>query len=91
MLQDLLLRGFGRELSKFSHMAKGSGKSGTLTVSRCGQAVLERSALTIDPSTGTIIVRFSAGFLTAGGAGWRTDRGNPEVYRKPGAEEPKER
>ena len=22
--------------------------------------------------------------------GWRTDRGNPEVYRKPGAEEPKE-
>ena len=23
--------------------------------------------------------------------GWRTDRGNPEVYRKPGAEEPKER
>ena len=66
MLQDLLLRGFGRELSKFSHMAKGSGKSGTLTVSRCGQAVLERSALTIDPSTGTIIVRFSASFPATG-------------------------
>ena len=66
MLQDLLLRGFGRELSKCSHMAKGSGKSGTLSVSRCGQAVLERSALTIDPSTGTVIVRFSAGFPAAG-------------------------
>jgi len=66
MLQDLLLRGFGRELSKCSHMAKGSGKSGTLSVSRCGQAVLERSALTIDPSTGTVTVRFSAGFPAAG-------------------------
>ncbi|MBR6173645.1 MAG: ABC-ATPase domain-containing protein [Eubacterium sp.] len=66
MLQDLLLRGFGRELSKYSHLAKGSGKSGTLMVSRCGQAVLERSALTIDPSTGVITVRFSAGFPAAG-------------------------
>ena len=66
MLQDLLLRGFGRELSKCSHLAKGSGKSGTLSVSRCGEAVLERSALTIDPKTGTITVRFSAGFPAAG-------------------------
>ena len=66
MLQDLLLREFSRELSKCSHRAKGSGKSGTLSVSHCGQEVLERSALTIDPSSGTITVRFSAGFPAAG-------------------------
>ena len=66
MLQDLLLREFSRELSKCSHRAKGSGKSGTFSVSRCGQEVLERSALTIEPASGTITVRFSAGFPAAG-------------------------
>jgi len=66
MLQDYLLRGFYRELGKVSHRAKGSGKSGTLSVSACHQEVLERSALTIDPATGLLIVRFSAGFPAAG-------------------------
>ena len=66
MLQDLLLRNFHRELGKCTRKAKGSGKSGTLSVSQCGQEVLERSALSIDPSTGTITVRFSAGFPAAG-------------------------
>ena len=66
MLQDLLLRGFYRELGRVSHRAKGSGKSGTLSVSACGQEVLERSALTIDPGTGMMTVRFSAGFPAAG-------------------------
>lgn len=66
MLQDYLLRGFYRELGKYSHKAGGSGKSGTLSVSSCGQEVLERSALTINPANGTLILRFSAGFPAAG-------------------------
>lgn len=66
MLQDYLLRGFYRELGKYSHKAGGSGKSGTLSVSSCGQEVLERSALTIHPSDGSMILRFSAGFPAAG-------------------------
>lgn len=66
MLQDLLLRTFYRELGKVSRKAKGSGKSGALSVSACGQEILERSALTIDPNTGTLTVRFSAGFPAAG-------------------------
>ena len=66
MLQDYLLRGFSKELGRYSHKAGGSGKSGTLSVSSCGQEVLERSALTISPADGALILRFSAGFPAAG-------------------------
>lgn len=66
MLQDYLLRAFYRELGRYSHKAGGSGKSGTLSVSSCGQEVLERSALTISPADGSLILRFSAGFPAAG-------------------------
>lgn len=66
MLQDYLLRGFYKELGRYSHKAGGSGKSGTLSVSSCGQEVLERSALTISGTDGTLILRFSAGFPAAG-------------------------
>ena len=66
MLSDHLLRLFYRELGKFNHKAGGSGKSGTLSVSSCGQEVLERSALTICETDGTLILRFSAGFPAAG-------------------------
>lgn len=66
MLQDFLLRGFCKELGRFSHKAGGSGKSGTLSVSSCGQEVLERSALTINPADGSLVLRFSAGFPAAG-------------------------
>ena len=66
MLQDYLLRGFYRALGEYSHRAKGSGKSGSLSVSRPGQEVLERSALTIDPGSGELVLRFSAGFPAAG-------------------------
>ena len=66
MLQDYLLRGFSKELGRYSHKAGGSGKSGALSVSSCGQEVLERSALTISPADGSLILRFSAGFPAAG-------------------------
>ena len=66
MLQDYLLRHFHGELKKYSNKAGGSGKSGILSVSSCGQEVLERSALTIDPLNGNLILRFNAGFPAAG-------------------------
>lgn len=66
MLQDFLLRGFFRELKQYSHKAGGSGKSGILSVSACGQEVLERSALTIEKTDGTLTLRLLAGFPAAG-------------------------
>lgn len=64
-LQDQLTRAFGRTIQKGSFQAKGSGKSGLLSVSRCGQQVLERTALRI-AGDGAITLRFEAGFPASG-------------------------
>lgn len=64
-LQDQLTRAFGRAIQKGSFQAKGSGKSGLLSVSRCGQQVLERTALRI-AGDGAITLRFEAGFPASG-------------------------
>ncbi len=63
-LQDHLTRLFGRWVSGGSFQAKGSGKSGLMTVSRCGQQVLERTALRI--ADGDVTLRFEAGFPANG-------------------------
>ncbi len=63
-LQDHLTRLFGRWAAGGSFQAKGSGKSGLLSVSRCGQQVLERTALRV--KDGDIILRFEAGFPANG-------------------------
>ena len=42
-LQDALLRRFAEISAKFCYQAKGSGKSGVIQVSHCGQEVLERT------------------------------------------------
>lgn len=65
-LQDHLIRGFARQIEKYSFQAKGSGKSGLLSVTRCGQEVLERSACTIDEKTGDVAMRFEVGFPANG-------------------------
>lgn len=65
-LQDYLTRGFERQAAEYSFQAKGSGKSGILSVTRCGQEVLERSACTVNPENGDVIVRFEAGFPANG-------------------------
>lgn len=49
-LQDFLLRGFSRAVDKVSFKAKGSGKSGLLSVSRCSQEILERTAARSSPA-----------------------------------------
>ena len=63
-LQDHLTRLFGRQVSGGSFQAKGSGKSGLLSVSRCGQQVLERTAMRV--KDGEVILRFEAGFPANG-------------------------
>ena len=39
-LQDYLIRQFSRQVQLFTFKAKGSGKSGLFSVSRCGQEIL---------------------------------------------------
>lgn len=65
-LCDYLLRQFGRELEKVSFKAKGSGKSGLMSVSRPGQEVLERTACQMDEAKGDIVLRFEVGFPANG-------------------------
>lgn len=65
-LQDYLTRQFARAAEKFAFKAKGSGKSGLISVSRCGQEVLERTACQMDPASGDIILRMEIGFPANG-------------------------
>ena len=65
-LEDALIRRFGREILQYSHKAKGSGKSGILSVSRPGQEVLRRSACEINPDNGDVTVRLEIGFPANG-------------------------
>ncbi len=63
-LQDHLTRLFAAQLSSGSKQAKGSGKSGLLSASRCGQEVLERTACRV--REGNVTLRFEAGFPARG-------------------------
>lgn len=63
-LADYLLRQFERQVSHFSFQAKGSGKSGLISVTHCGQEVLSRTACEITDKN--IILRFYVGFPANG-------------------------
>ena len=65
-LCDHLIRLFYHALSKISFRAKGSGKSGLFSISKCGQEILERTACTINPVNGDISIHFEAGFPANG-------------------------
>lgn len=65
-LQDFLLRQFAKQVEAFTFKAKGSGKSGLMSVSRCGQEILERTACEIEPNTGNLVVRMEIGFPANG-------------------------
>ena len=65
-LQDYLLRLFRNEVDKYNFKAKGSGKSGLMSVSRPGQEVLERTACEIHPASGKLVVRLEVGFPANG-------------------------
>lgn len=61
---DYLTRQFSKQLIRFSFQAKGSGKSGLISISHCGPEILERTACTI--KNGTITMRFFIGFPANG-------------------------
>lgn len=63
-LQDDLVRRVARAFEQYNFKARGSGKSGLLSISRCGQEVLERSACVIDKKG--IELRFQVGFPAFG-------------------------
>lgn len=65
-LQDYLLRQFAKKIEKVSFKAKGSGKSGLISVSRPGQEVLNRSACEINQESGDILIRMEIGFPANG-------------------------
>ena len=65
-LQDELTRQFGRQAAQVSFQAKGSGQSGLIAVSRCGQEVLERTACCLDPQSGDVLLRLEVGFPANG-------------------------
>ena len=65
-LQDLLLRKFAAKVERYNFKARGSGKSGLIAVSRCGQEILERTACVADPEDGGILIRMEVGFPANG-------------------------
>lgn len=65
-LCDHLIRLFKTAVDRYSFRAKGSGKSGLISISRCGQEVLERTACSIDEKTGNLSIHFEIGFPANG-------------------------
>ncbi|MCI9139188.1 MAG: ABC-ATPase domain-containing protein [Lachnospiraceae bacterium] len=65
-LEDYILRKFAFLLEKYHFKAKGSGKSGLISTSKCGQEILERTACHIKKDTGDMIVRLEIGFPANG-------------------------
>lgn len=63
-LQDYLTRRMAEQFERYNFKAKGSGKSGLMSISRCGQEILERSACEITETK--LIVRFHVGFPAFG-------------------------
>lgn len=63
-LCDYLTRRFAEQIDHYTFRAKGSGKSGLISVSHCGQEVLSRTACEIDEKG--ITARFFIGFPANG-------------------------
>lgn len=63
-LEDYLLRRFAGQAARFSHQARGSGKSGLLSVTAPGQEVLERTDCQV--RRGAVTLRFEVGFPANG-------------------------
>lgn len=65
-LEDFVLRAFGGQLRGFSFQAKGSGKSGLMSVSRPGQEILPRTGCQLAEKTGALTLRMEVGFPANG-------------------------
>lgn len=65
-LQDHLLRRMAVKVREYSFKAKGSGKSGLISVSQPGPEILNRSACVINAENGDITLRMEIGFPANG-------------------------
>ncbi len=63
-LEDYLTRLFYSNINKFSSKVFGSGKSGLISISKCDQEILQRTAIII--SSNEVQVRFEVGFPARG-------------------------
>ena len=63
-LGDFLNRQFEQQISRYTFRAKGSGKSGLISISHCGQEVLARTACEVNEKG--ITARFFIGFPANG-------------------------
>lgn len=63
-LEDHITRLFYTNIFKFTSKGSGSGKSGIIQISKCGQEILERTSVLIDEKE--IQVRFKVGFPAKG-------------------------
>ena len=58
--------GTGKESENILFRRKDPETVGTISVTRCGQEILKRSACEINPANGNICMRFEAGFPANG-------------------------
>lgn len=65
-LQDYILRKMSGKMREYSFKAKGSGKSGLISVSQPGQEILHRSACVVDVKNGSVTIRMEVGFPANG-------------------------
>lgn len=63
-LADYLTRQFEQQVNRYTFRAKGSGKSGLISVTKCGQEILARTACEITDQG--IVARFFVGFPANG-------------------------
>lgn len=63
-VQDFIARVFNQCINKFGERVMGSGKSGIISISKCPQEILDRTAVIIDKEK--IEVRFEIGFPARG-------------------------
>ena len=55
-----------RQVREYSFKAKGSGKSGLISVTNPGQEILERTSCQIDVTNGNVVLRLEVGFPANG-------------------------
>lgn len=65
-MQDFLLRQIGKKIHAFSMKNKESKRTGSISISRPGQEILNRSACSINAENGEITIRMEIGFPANG-------------------------
>lgn len=78
-LADELLRTFAAQINHFTFKAKGSGKSGLISVTHCGQEILTRTACEVNEKE--ITARFAVGFPANGRRSSQGTGENSVTYR----------